>query len=286
MRIDDLARLDSAARRIGSPCGDGEMIWRLWGDGPMLVLLHGNFGTWRHWVRNIDALSRRFTVVAPDAPGFGDSARPPTPTTAREMGGIMASGLDHVVPEGERANLVGFSFGGRLVGEMAAQRPDKVATATFVAPGGLGVADAPRPELAKFRPPMTEAEIVEVHRQNLAGLMIADPVAIDDLALHIQQLNTRATRFRMMASWPEEDSWDGLGRVLSRITVPVNGIWSTRDAFAGESIGERMDLLRRVHPDAQIRVMEGVGHWMQYEAPEAFDALLVDLLNERATSVA
>ena len=278
MRIDDIARLDSAARRIGSPCGDGEMIWRLWGEGPMLVMLHGNYGTWMHWIRNIDTLSGRFTVVTPDAPGFGDSAKPPVPTTAREMAGIVASGLDHVVPDGERAHLVGFSFGGRLVGEMAAQRPDKVASATFVAPGGLGIADAPRPDLAKFRPRMTEAEIVEVHRQNLAGLMIADPDAIDDLALHIQQYNTRRTRFRMMTSWPKEDSWEGLARVLPEITVPVNGIWSTRDAFAGDSVVERMDLLRRIHPDSQIRLLEGVGHWMQYEAPEAFNQLLFELL--------
>ena len=47
------------ADRIETPCGDGMMVWRRWGSGPPLVLLHGGYGSWMHWVRNVLPLARR-----------------------------------------------------------------------------------------------------------------------------------------------------------------------------------------------------------------------------------
>ena len=51
--------LAGAATVHETPCGDGAMRWREWGRGETLVLLHGGFGSWLHWVRNIEALSAR-----------------------------------------------------------------------------------------------------------------------------------------------------------------------------------------------------------------------------------
>src|SRR5690606_94454 len=64
-----VARIDRTAERRTTPCGDGHLVWRLWGNGPPLVLLHGAFGSWTHWLRNIPALAARFRVIAPDMPG-------------------------------------------------------------------------------------------------------------------------------------------------------------------------------------------------------------------------
>jgi len=41
------------ARRVETPCGNGHMVWYLWGDGPPLALLHGGYGSWTHWIRNL-----------------------------------------------------------------------------------------------------------------------------------------------------------------------------------------------------------------------------------------
>ncbi len=49
-----LNRLDAAATRQETQLGTGRMVWRSWGSGPALVLLHGGSGSWRHWVRNIE----------------------------------------------------------------------------------------------------------------------------------------------------------------------------------------------------------------------------------------
>jgi hypothetical protein len=88
--------ISAEARRLETPCGDGSMVWRLWGNGPPLVLLHGGYGSWMHWIRNVLPLSRRFTVAAPDLPGLGESATPPEPHTAEGLAQIIADGLDAV----------------------------------------------------------------------------------------------------------------------------------------------------------------------------------------------
>ena len=72
-----VSALADQARLAASPCGDGEMVWRIWGEGPPLVLLHGAHGSWTHWFNNIPGLAKHFTVLAPDLPGMGDSAMPP-----------------------------------------------------------------------------------------------------------------------------------------------------------------------------------------------------------------
>src|SRR4029077_14972180 len=86
------------AVRVETPCGEGTMAWRVWGSGPPLVLLHGGYGSWMHWIRNVLPLSRRFTVIAADLPGLGESATPPEPWTAQGLAAIVVAGLASVLP--------------------------------------------------------------------------------------------------------------------------------------------------------------------------------------------
>ena len=57
---DIVARLASQARVVRTPCGDGNMVWRVWGRGEPLVLFHGGSGSWTHWIRNIPELARHY----------------------------------------------------------------------------------------------------------------------------------------------------------------------------------------------------------------------------------
>ena len=271
-----IARIESGARRILTPCGGGHVAWRLWGEGPPLVLLHGNFGSWMHWARNVGPLSRRFTAIVPDTPGFGESAMPPDPSTPRAIAAVVARGLTEIVPQGD-VFLAGFSYGGRMAAETALLLRARVRALVVVAPGGLGIADVVGPPRAKLRPRMTPDEIAAVHRQNLAQLMIADPAAVDELAVYIQDLNTQRARFRLSA-WTEEDRLSSTLRALAEVRVPVKGIWSGRDAFAGGTVQDRIESLRALHPDADIRMIPGAGHWMQYEAAGRFNAVLAEML--------
>jgi 2-hydroxy-6-oxonona-2,4-dienedioate hydrolase len=268
-----LDRLARAAVVIPSPCGEGSMVWREWGAGPPLVLLHGGYGSWTHWLRNIDALAERYRVIAADLPGLGDSARPPAPVTPEGLAAIIARGLDVVLPGRERFHLVGFSFGAMLGSIVAASLGAQLRSMTLVGSASMGLKRAPM-QLMPPDPRMSRDEVAALQRANLAILMFADPARIDDLAVHLQCENVARARVRSRVfAWK-----DLLGPVLPRIAAPLGGIWGERDATAYPWVGDRRDLLRRIQPDAFFAIVPGAGHWVMYEAAEAFNRLLLDRL--------
>jgi pimeloyl-ACP methyl ester carboxylesterase len=105
--------------------------------------------------------------------------------------------------------------------------------------------------------------------------MIADPMRIDDLAVHLQAENAARGRTRS----PPIARSDTLARVLPRVRARLAGIWGERDVTAMDDLPARARLLRNVQPDAPFLVIADGGHWVQYEVPAAFDAALLALLD-------
>lgn len=253
------------------------MTWRVWGAGRPLVLLHGASGSWTHWIRNIPPLAARFRVLAPDMPGFGDSDAPTGPHTADVLADAIAAGLDVVIPPPADFDLAGFSFGGIIGGLVAARLAHRVRTLVLLGAGALALPPIAMPTLNPITPDMTPAQIVDVHRQNLGMLMIADARRIDDLAVFVQMDNLRRARFKS-GTIPTSDV---LLKALPAIRARIAGIWAARDAFSG-SRAERVDEHRRtlatVQPDLDFRVIPDAGHWIPFEAPDAVNAALLDML--------
>src|SRR5262245_36091801 len=88
-----VSALNRAARKVTTRCGAGVMVWRLWGSGEPLVLLHGGYGSWTHWIRAIPELSRHYELWVPDLPGLGASALPPEPWTPASSAAAIVAGL-------------------------------------------------------------------------------------------------------------------------------------------------------------------------------------------------
>ena len=259
------------AQRVETRCGDGALVWRIWGEGPPLVLLHGGYGSWTHWIRNVLPLARRFTVIAPDLPGLGESATPPEPWTADGLAAIVVEGLERVLPKDAAPHLAGFSFGGVIGGSVAAQLGDRLASFTVVGSNGLGLERSPTP-LQKVPPGAREEAEFAVHRYNLNQLMIHDAAKIDELALYLQKTNHARARMRS-----RRFSRSGaLIEALPRVKARLDGIWGERDATAYPHLGERARILRGIQPGARFAVVPGAGHWVQYEAADRFNEILTE----------
>jgi 2-hydroxy-6-oxonona-2,4-dienedioate hydrolase len=270
----EVTELDAAARRHETPCGAGRMVWRVWGAGPALVLLHGGYGSWTHWLRNIPSFAPRRRVIAADLPGAGESAAAPEPYSAESIAAIVAAGLGAVLAPGEAFDLAGFSFGGLIGGHVAAAFAERCRTLTLVGAGGLGLKRTRMRELRQWRHAPSEAARMALHRENLEILMFADPARIDALALHLQAENAARGRTRS----PPIAGTDTLARMLPQVRARLAGIWGERDATAMDDLPARARLLRRVQPAAPFLVIADAGHWVQYEAAASFDAALEALL--------
>jgi 2-hydroxy-6-oxonona-2,4-dienedioate hydrolase len=260
------------AQRIETPCGDGSMVWRVWGSGPPLVLLHGGYGSWMHWIRNVLVLARRFTVIAADLPGLGESATPPEPHSAEGLARIIVDGLATILPGKERFHLTGFSFGGVLGGHVAALLGDQVRSFTIVGSNGLGLPRQPT-ELERQKPGGTVEELLAIARHNLGVLMIADKDKIDDLAVYIQYKNAPRGRVRSRRF----SRTDTLIQALPRVTAQLSGIWGGRDAGAYPYLDERKRVLAEIQPGLRFEIIPGAGHWVAYEAADRFNPLLAEI---------
>lgn len=259
-----------------TPCGEGSMTWRIWGSGPDLVLLHGNLGSWNHWVHNVRELGRHYRVLAADIPGFGDSVLPPAPYSAQSVAQIMVDGIDAIAGKDAPVRIAGFSFGSGIGAVMAQILGARVRKFVLVSAGKdlEGVSRFDIPEFARWRDGKTEAEQRAAHRRNVEIIMIGDPANIDELAVDIQAGNAQRSRLRI----------DIINKArmhtacTPQLKCPLACIWGETDSTIGPNMHERVDWITRNFPDAPYRIIPGAGHWCAYEAPERFNRELLALL--------
>ncbi|WP_028605756.1 alpha/beta fold hydrolase [Ottowia thiooxydans] len=281
LSLQERARL-AQGRRMVTPCGEGEIVWHAWGvrrEGvPPLVLFHGGSGSWTHWVKNILALidAGRW-VLAVDLPGFGDSLPPPNGSDADAMVEPLAAGLRQLVP-GEAVDLVGFSFGGMTAGLLLAAHPELARRFVLVGAPAMGVVPGRQFELKAWRHLKTPQEQADIHRHNLGVLMLHDHDLIDGLALEVHIANVvrdRLPRRRL-------SSTDILARSLPKVSCPVYAIYGAHDVLYSKYLPELDAALAASAPDFRgLTLIEGAGHWVQFEASEVFDETLLRSLNEK-----
>lgn len=273
-----ITQLQASAERFETPCGDGSVVWHAWGpqntQHPPLVLLHGGSGSWTHWVRNIAPLvqtGRR--VWVPDLPGFGDSA---VPTGGRDADALVApleAGLQQLIGS-QKCDLVGFSFGGMTAGLWADAYPQRLHQLVVVGAPGLGVASRRTVQLRGWRHLTTPEEVEAAHRYNLTALMLHNPDAISPLALAVHVGNVGRDRMpgRRLAYT------DALRQALAQLQVPVTAIYGRHDALYEGKLDALEEALA-VAPDFRgLHLVNGAGHWVQFEQADRFDAALLRAL--------
>jgi pimeloyl-ACP methyl ester carboxylesterase len=165
--------------------------YRMAGDGPPVVLVHGMLNSSRHWQRVAVELARTHTVVAPDLHGHGHSAGPLGDYSI----GAHAAGIRDLLSRLglDRATIVGHSLGGGVAMQFFYQFPERTERLVLVSSGGLGrevswplrVAAAPgvewllggatsRPVLGALAAAARVAPVLAPTHRALAGLRTAE----------------------------------------------------------------------------------------------------------------
>src|SRR5262249_49349945 len=133
-----LERLEGTAWRTETPCGDGTMVWRSWGEGPVLVLFHGGAGSGGHWAHNLYVVSRYYRRLGPGLAWWGQSAFAPNGDDATAVAQIVAHGIDIVLGQDARYDVAGFSFGGTMATCVGAIHGARVRSVTIIGSSGVG----------------------------------------------------------------------------------------------------------------------------------------------------
>jgi pimeloyl-ACP methyl ester carboxylesterase len=279
LTLADARALHAAARRAETPCGEGRMVWHLWGEASAthptpVVLVHGGSGSWNHWVRNIAALVRAGRrVLVPDLPGFGDSAAPPRGQDADVLPPFVEAGLQALVGD-TACDLVAFSFGGMVCGFLAAQHPRRVRSLVLSGSPALTPDGRPPLDLKSWSHLPPGAERDEVLRHNLLSLMLAHAHSLDEVALTLHAENLVRDRMKLRRL----SRTDVLLRTLPEVRCPVFGLYGALDRLYLGRTEVIAPALARAPGFGGLTMVPDAGHWVQFEAAAAYDAALHGLL--------
>jgi pimeloyl-ACP methyl ester carboxylesterase len=252
------------------------------GRGPAVVLLHGYTQTSRMWRPIIPLLAARFTVLAPDLPGIGDSR-------------IPADGLDmksaairiHALVKSlgvKTARVVGHDIGLMVAYAYAAQFPaetEKLLVMDAFLPGVEGWEDVynnPGIWHFRFNGPTPEALVRGRERtyfESFWNNFAADKTHSIPKADRAAYTAAYARPGRMRAGWAyfvsfQQAAKDFAELSQTKLSMPVLAIGGEK--ANGQVLGEQMKL---VATNAKMIVLKNCGHWVMEERPkETIDALM------------
>jgi pimeloyl-ACP methyl ester carboxylesterase len=270
-----IARIDALSSRH-DPVQDGVRVrWRRFGADttrPPLVLLHGGHGSWMHWLRNAPALSAGRTVWVPDQPGYAESDVPLPAAPGRQpvdpLLDALVGTLDALVGADTPIDLAGFSFGG-IVAAKLMQRRGRVNRLALLGSGGHGTRRRMTVEMVNWKSAATRSEERAALVHNLGALMLHSAASIDALAFEIHDIACHGTRFRSR----DVSVATGLQEAIDAYTQPLLLIWGEHDVTADAR--PLVAQLLEGHPNREGFVVDGAGHWVQYERAEVVNARLL-----------
>ena len=239
------------------------------GLGRPILVLHG-FQTVDPEARFVGLLARHGAVIAPSGPGFGHSPRPKDFDTVYDLVHLYLEVLDNL--PGEKATLVGFSFGGWLAAELAVACSHRIDKLVLVDPVGIKISDRETPDILDvFNRSPDEVRRASWHDPEKFA---PDFNAMSDEALTVYARNREAL---CLYAWHPYMYNPQLPRWLRRIKVPTLLIWGESDRVVTPDYGRAYS---RLIPGSRFELIEAAGHHPEIEQPEAFAERVSRFLEE------
>ena len=249
------------------------------GSGPALLLLHGLGCDHTTWLPVVAALSRRYTVIAPDLLGHGRSAKP---RADYSVGGYANGMRDLLTVLGiDKATVVGHSFGGGVAMQFAYQFPERTERMVLVASGGLGPEVTPAiravttPGFHQAMAVLTLPGIRHVGKAGLVALSRTDLKAahdLDEVAEIYDSFKDPAFRTAIRHVVRAVVDWKGqivtmADRAYLTQAMPMAVIWGRDDRVIPVRHASNAAALA---PHARIEVIPHAGHFPHKDHPQRF----------------
>lgn len=255
------------------------------GTGPTVILLHGFAETSRMWDPILPLLGAKFTVIAPDLPGIGDSSIPTgamSVTTAAIQIHDLAKSLGVT-----KARVVGHDIGLMVAYAYAAKFPSEVEKLVVMdafipgVPGWEPIYNSPDYWHFRFHGPTPEALVKG--RENIYFAYFWNDLAADKNhsipeADRKAYLAAYSRPGRMRASWEyfatfPQAAQDFAQMAQTKLTMPVLSIGG--DKSLGEPLAEQMKLVAN---NVTVVIVKNSGHWILEEQPKQTTDALVNFL--------
>ncbi|MDH4561322.1 MULTISPECIES: alpha/beta hydrolase [unclassified Pseudomonas] len=228
------------------------------GQGEPLVFFHGA-GTW-HGIDFARAWIDRFRVILPYHPGFGES-------DDSESASNFHGYIDHYrnlfsLMNLSRFHLVGFSLGGRLAAEYAAENTEQITKLALIAPAGLEVQNISLPDLREVKPEEFPAYMVN----DLSTLKRYLPDGFDPQFIKMRERETSST-MRLLS-----DGFNNLSmpELLQKLSMPSLIAWGQEDRLLPAPLAVHW---HKHLPNAQIQFFADAGHLVLDESVVAREAV-------------
>jgi pimeloyl-ACP methyl ester carboxylesterase len=255
--------------------GDAEIVYRVLGKGPPVVLLHPFPANHEFWLPVANALSTRYRVILPDLRGHGESEVGEGPATMEKHAADIFRVMDDV--EVGRAPLIGVSIGGYALFEFWRKHRGRVTA--------LGLCNT------KATADNAEARTARLHAANDVIERGTEPF-FESMLPKLFGRSTRELRpdlvegaLRMMRNMSPEDVAQvqrGMAErpdsvdTLKTINVPTLIVTGEEDMLTGLNEAE---LMRQHIPGSQMRVIPKAGHYAPWEQPEEAGRVLRQFLD-------
>jgi len=255
------------------------------GEGPLVVLLHGFPESSFSWRNQIPALAHAgYHVIAPDLRGYGESSRP-ADVDAYRMTLIVQDIAGLIVRNGGRCTLIGHDWGGIASWLMAMMHPALIER--------LVVMNAPH-----FVPMRREINRSFGQKMRLTYQLFFQLSLLPELFIRLfgKALMSRLGRFTSDEVRTYADAWRKPGAttamlnyyrairrhraelrgLVRKIDVPTMLVWGERDPVFHKEMTE--DFSEWV-PNLRVERIAEAGHFVQTDAAEKVNALLIDFLS-------
>ena len=261
------ATLQTATLRPGEP----EAAFYRGGSGAPLLYLHHLVGM-QGWEPAVEKLSEQFDVISPYHPGWGPAEGLEQIDTGLDLVLHYADLLDSLGLDS--VHVVGHSLGSWIACEIASVLPKRVIKLVLANPVGIWDDDI-QGEDVFAQPPMAATHVLyasdESREAALAKNDSSNGSGGDPMEAAIQEmLNLKAAAKYL---WPVPDT--GITRRLGRIEAPTLILMAEKDRFIPPAYGP---LWQERISGSQLQTLDGVGHLVNAEAPEAFAAAIAAFL--------